>query len=206
MSPPNWERDTARDIAFYSALVGEHGISHRALDWGSQASQRLRFEVLAGLGEFSGASVLDVGCGLGDFWLWCRESGRNCDYTGVDITPAMAELARARLPGVRFDVGTAQQYAAASFDYVVASGIFAKREHEPLRYLEQQVASMFDICRKGLAFNSLSAWGPQAGQGEFIADPLAVLDFCSGLTARVVLRHDYLAHDFTIYMYREAAA
>jgi 2-polyprenyl-3-methyl-5-hydroxy-6-metoxy-1,4-benzoquinol methylase len=198
-----WDRDTARDVALYSTLVKEHGISHRALDWGSAASQRLRFAVLAGIGEISGASVLDVGCGLGDFWLWCQESGKSCDYTGVDVTPAMVDMARQRFNHCRFDVGTAEQYAANSFDYVIASGIFAKRQQDPAGFLRAQVAMMYSKCKKGLAFNSLSAWASGAESDEFAADPLQILQFCHSVARKVAFRHDYLPHDFTVYMYRD---
>ncbi|CDN13322.1 hypothetical protein RintRC_4207 [Richelia intracellularis] len=55
-----------------------------------------------------------------------------------------------------------------------------------------------------MAFNSLSSWGTQKESGEFYADPLATVKFCRTLTPWVILRHDYMQHDFTIYMYRES--
>src|SRR5688572_31025014 len=53
--------------AHYDALVARHGLSHKALDWGSRDSQELRFSVLAAIADLRGCSVLDVGCGLADF-------------------------------------------------------------------------------------------------------------------------------------------
>jgi hypothetical protein len=42
--------------------------------------------------------------------------------------------------------------------------------------------------------------------GEFYADPVEIVRFCRSLTPWVVLRHDYLAHDFTVYLYRDRPA
>jgi SAM-dependent methyltransferase len=206
MSRSSWDEDTIKDVSYYTDLVAKHGISHRALDWGSIASQKLRFEVLAGMGNLAGASILDVGCGTGDFWGWLNEAGLLCKYAGVDVTPAMIELARLRFPDLQFDTGSISQYPGEAFDYVFASGIFAKRTREPFEFMCEHIVAMFERCRKGLAFNSLSTWGGHAEDGEFNADPEKAMEFCRTITPRLVLRHDYLPHDFTIYMYKSPVA
>ena len=35
-----------------------------------------------------------------------------------------------------------------------------------------------------------------------ISDPLEVLDYCRAYTTRLLLRHEYVVHDFLVYMYR----
>ena len=46
---------------------------------------------------------------------------------------------------------------------------------------------------------------PDQGEGQNgPMYPLHVLAFCRTLTSRVTLRHDYLEHDFTVYLYRDA--
>ena len=90
--------------------------------------------------------------------------------------------------------------AAFRPDYVVGSGLFAFADQ---RRLERTVAAMFAVARRVVAFNTLSRWGGDPAPGEFQADPERVLKFCRTLTRRVVLRHDYLPHDFTVYLHRE---
>jgi hypothetical protein len=92
--------------------------------------------------------------------------------------------------------------APRSFDYVFASGIFALRTLEPDQYLDAVVHRLFNLCRTGVAFNSLSSWRADQEPGEFYADPFAVASRCARLTRRLVLRHDYHPGDFTIYLYR----
>ncbi len=47
--------------------------------------------------------VVDAGCGPGHVTAYLAAAG--ADACGLDLTPAMVEQARARFPGVRFDVG-----------------------------------------------------------------------------------------------------
>ncbi|GAA4031716.1 class I SAM-dependent methyltransferase [Allokutzneria multivorans] len=51
-----------------------------------------------------GGPVADVGCGPGHVSAHLR--GLGVDVMGVDLSPAMIEIARAEHPGVRFEVGS----------------------------------------------------------------------------------------------------
>jgi len=188
--------------AYYDRQVRRFGDDVRTLDWGSRRTQRLRFDVLTAGLVGPGRSILDVGCGLGDL---ADVLPPEVDYLGVDIAAAMIETARSLRPARRFAVGHLLEpsFAAGPFDVVVASGIFAKRTHEPERYLEAMVEAMWARAGSALAFNSLSAWGGSPDEDEFQADPLATVRFCRTLTPFVELRHDYLPHDFTVRLFRK---
>ncbi|MGK5742703.1 class I SAM-dependent methyltransferase [Micromonospora sp. URMC 103] len=51
-----------------------------------------------------GGPVADVGCGPGHVTAHLRESG--VDAFGIDLSPAMVDLARRDHPGLRFEVGS----------------------------------------------------------------------------------------------------
>jgi RimJ/RimL family protein N-acetyltransferase/SAM-dependent methyltransferase len=193
----------------YRQLLEEHGTSHLALDWGSRESQRLRFEVLATVGNLSGRRILDVGCGLGDFAGWLDERGIDADYTGIDLTPELVTQAALLHPHRRFECGgilDASVLSGERFDYVLASGIFATYLSGSEDFLRRAVARMWQLAERGCAFNSLSTWAPTREAGEYHADPLAVLEYCRSLTPWLALRHDYHPRDFSIYLWREQAA
>jgi len=197
------ERRTAER---YRQLLAEHGASHRTLDWGSRAGQHLRFSVLAGIGNLAGSRILDVGCGLGDFAGWLDAQGIAADYTGVDLTAELVEQAARLHPRRRFLHGSILDeslWSEERFDYVLASGIFATYPAGADDFLRRAVSRMWRLAERGCACNSLSAWAPTREAGEFHADPLAVLDYCRGLTPWVALRHDYHPRDFTVYLRRE---
>lgn len=200
--------DDARIVARYCSLLACHGLSARSLDWGSRESQEVRFAVLAGVGGLSGASILDVGCGLADLHGWLLDQGVPHRYVGLDVTPDMAARAAARYPDIEVRQAEAlawDGFAEQSFDYVFASGLFYLRRQSPAAYLQATVARLFSWCRKGLAFNSLSAWAEGREPDEFYADPLETLAACRALASRLVLRHDYHPGDFTVYLYRGRA-
>jgi SAM-dependent methyltransferase len=192
-------------VEYYTRLLQQHGIDPGAVDWGTRESQALRFKVLCEVGPLEHTSVLDVGCGLGDLYGYLRTTGVPVDYTGYDITPGLLQAARLRFPEGRFIernvVSIPDSEVLASFDFVIASGIFYLRQAEPDAYLRDTVARLFRLARRGVAFNSLSARATEKSPGEYYADPALVLRACLDLTPRVLLRHDYLVHDFTVYLY-----
>jgi 2-polyprenyl-3-methyl-5-hydroxy-6-metoxy-1,4-benzoquinol methylase len=205
----DWQQDDEQNIKYYTERVSTYGHTFLSLDWGSRETQELRFSILSQVGQLNGARVLDVGCGFGDFYRWLMESGINVHYTGIDITPNMVEIAQTLFPETRIELKNllnleADKNDSFFFDFVFASGIFTHRQRNALDFFKEMITKMFSQCTTGLAFNSLSTWSSKKEVGEFYADPVETLKFCRTLTPWVVLRHDYLEHDFTIYLYRKA--
>ena len=203
-----WSADNARNVQLYSALVQRYGESFQALDWSSRESQNRRFAILEEVACLHNASVLDVGCGFGDFYGRMKASELQVRYTGIDIAAAMIDRACARFPEANFCLQDPLDASPeiASHDYVLSSGIFAKRRTAPLAFLKAMVGRMFELANHAVAFNSLSSWAEEKEASEFYADPAEVLQFCRTLTPWVVLRHDYHPRDFTVYMYKTAKA
>lgn len=197
--------DDQRNINLYQSLLTEHGNSFRSLDWGSRESQIKRFEILADIGVSAGDSLLDVGCGLADLYEWLQKNKPGVNYSGIDITPEMVTRAKARFPDVDLSNATIfdPKYSGKLYDYVVASGIFFFRKENPMDYMVRVINSMFRISRKGIAFNSLSAWAKDRTDGEFLADPYDVIEYCRTLSPYVKIRHDYHPSDFSIFLYHE---
>ncbi|HEV7179840.1 MAG TPA: class I SAM-dependent methyltransferase [Candidatus Baltobacteraceae bacterium] len=191
--------------AHYAPLLAKHGTSsHRSVDWGSARSQHRRFDVLLQALSRTPATLLDIGCGVGELAAYLGARGYTTAYHGLDPLPEMIAAARQRFPERSFDAGLlAAGGSSPRAELVVASGVFAFCE-APL--MHQTLRAMFAACDVAVAFNALSGWAPHREEGEFYHDPLATLAFCRELTPRVALRHDYLPHDFTIYLYREANA
>lgn len=75
----------------------------------------------AGLvGESSSRAVVDVGCGPGHISDLLADTG--LAVRGIDLSPAMVQIARARRPDLRFDVGSllSLDLPDAQFDGVLA--------------------------------------------------------------------------------------
>ena len=71
-------------------------------------------------------------------------------------------------------------------------------------YVRAMLQRMFELAEKGIAANFLSTYvdyrKPEANHG----DPAEIFRFLMSLTPRVVLRHDYMPYQFTVYAYRDA--
>lgn len=189
---------------FYNRRVGQFGHDPRACDYGRAESQQRKFRVLSEALDCTGLSVLDVGCGFADYadYLSAKHGGIN--YKGIDLSAKMIAAARAAHPAFELRVGNIlEEPTAGIHDVVTANGIFYLLGEDAPTLMRRLVQAMFERCRKCVAFNSLSTWAGVQEAGEFYADPLEVIAWCRELSPWVVLRHDYLPHDFTVYLYRE---
>lgn len=201
--PKIWQQEDDGICSYYTRLLKKFGVSARSLNWGSKKSQELRFRVLAEIGELKGAKILDVGCGLADFYNWLSKQGISAEYAGIDITAAMIENAILRFPDLSLSVGNLLKdfkKIESEYDYVFASGIFYRRIEAPYEFFENMVLKMYSLCVKGVAFNSLSAWSTKKNDKEFYADPVKIITICKKITKKFIFRHDYLPNDFTIYL------
>ena len=91
------------------------------------AERRRWMSRLLGL-SLSGKRILEVGSGAGGELAWLVSMGAAPgDLVGVDLLPDRVAAARQAHPGIRFDVGNAEQleFADGSFDLVVALTVFS---------------------------------------------------------------------------------
>lgn len=163
--------------------------------------QRLRFEAFLGHHDLRGRSVLDIGCGVGDFFDRLQARGIGADYQGLDVSPEMIARARQRFPGARFEVGEAAA-VTSQYDYTVAFAIHNVRVDDGRRILEDALARQFAMSRvaahMSLLTDRYSGFDPhiQAWRAE------EILTLALSITPYASLRHDYLPNDFSVTLYR----
>lgn len=179
-----------------------HGYHPRALYWSSREIQEVRFEVLAGIGIQSGDSLLDVGCGFGDFKRWFERLGGDVVYTGLDLSPDLLAEAQHRHPDASFVSGDIFDLEAGiRFDWVILSGALNEQLHDDGEYARRVIVRMYALCRKGAAFNLLDARHVNAHDLQsFMPDQM--LTWCRALCPHCELRDGYLPDDFSLYMRR----
>ena len=188
---------------YYRGLLARHGSTFRAYDCGSIVSQQARFRVLASMLTHPHASVLDIGCGVGDFveWMPTWPNGDltqhlDCRYHGIDVVPEMIAAAQDKHPQARFSVGELMTHTLSA-EYVVASGLF---QFSPLSEALERFQKMWSLCTKGMAVNFLRE---TTSEVEAKMDPARWTGYALKETPFVVLRADYLPNDFTLFLYRE---
>jgi SAM-dependent methyltransferase len=194
----------------YRRLLREQDDASRQVGWMDRLQQFLAFEVLAAVGDLCGPrspSVLDIGCGLGDFLGYLRGRGFVGRYSGVDLVPEFIEAARVR----HDDTESAVSFIFADIldpdlslnphDYVIASSLFDYRTPDSVERLTRTVRRLYDLCRRGLAWNVLGV-APPDREDLYAVPPGELLALCEALTPWFVVRGDYAPHALTFYLYK----
>ena len=153
-------------ITHYQALLDHYGPGHRAVQWSSIDAQIRRFAVLSDVVTTS-ASVMDVGCGLGDLLSYLRdERGFKGRYMGLDFVPEFIEHATRHHVGdeqVSFRVFDARYEGfPRGYDVILISGAFnnlvSDRESH-LEWIQTTLERAFSAAETAVAFNGLSDHG-----------------------------------------------
>jgi SAM-dependent methyltransferase len=202
--------ETSREyLEPYRRAVQRHGASFEATLWGSREAQVLRFDVMIDMVGLDGTSLLDIGCGKGDFAARLLERAVAFDrFTGYDALPEMVAAAAARaLDRCAFEVRDAVAdpgcLAGPSADYICFSGTLNTMQGGQARAL---VAAAFDAAAQGVVFNFLSdrpdaRWAARDLGPAHRFDTVKWLDWAMGRTPKVAFAQDYLdGHDATIVM------
>ena len=192
--------------AYYSAKLDAHGSTPQGVDWnGIDSHERRHRQFLYLLGGNPNASVIDLGCGFGDFLRFLRTEGYQGPFTGYDIAPSMIEKAR-QIHGEnedhRWRVGDEPTETA---DFAVASGIFNVKGDVPNEvwslYVQQTIDTLARAGRRGFAFNllSMSSDPDRRRPNLYYADPADMLSLCLSRYGRsVALLQDYGLYEFTV--------
>lgn len=201
------QSDRDRLSAYYGEKLKTYGHDTRSLGW-MPGGRKVRFDALAAVGDLEGCSVLDAGCGFGDFYGYLRGRGLNVDYTGIDISEEFIAMARESYPGARFIAADFEERDVdETFDWVFAAGIFTIRLSDNEAFVRRMLERMFACCRHGFAADFLRpAYGDGTGDEYWRPLPEDIVEICRPLSRRYALRCDYMADEFCVYVYKDDTA
>lgn len=194
----------------YEKRLQEFGYSPATLGWGVHGRQEVRFSVLAQLAlKMPGSSVLDVGCGFCDLHDFLTLRGWQGQYTGIDIVPGLLEIARQRHVGLdvrELDI-TDDAAQLNEYDFVISSGTFnaalPSGSNQP--HIEAALSNMFRRSRRATCVDFLSSYVDFQKPGACHTDPAWAFAAAKRLTRRVLLRHDYMPFEFSLFLFRDDA-
>lgn len=188
---------------FFETRFRRYGNDHRALDW-SREGQLRRFVVLSRIGEFADRSVLDLGAGLGHFYEFLESRWPRVRYTGYDFSEQFVEEARRAHPNARFEVrDVLREPLRGTFDFVVSSGLHNLETGTNDADMTKLLRKAWSIAKAGIAFNMLSSRTKKRTNGRHYYRPERMLAAASKIAPCVTLEHNYMPHDFTIFLYKE---
>ena len=209
---------SAKMIERYSARYREKGYHIRTLGWGSKEQQRYRFtQTLQCDVDFGGASLLDIGCGFGDYFQFLQENSIEVGhYSGWDLNPDLIAEARRRIQNETVDFAVknvlqSEDLPANHSDIVVMNGLLnlnLKGEFDNYMYSQMAIRNAFSCAKKALIVDFLSSkLTPEYPQEDFVFyhDPARMLNFALSLTPNVTLHHNYLPipqKEFMLFLYK----
>jgi hypothetical protein len=88
------------------------------------------------------------------------------------------------------------------FDYIFICGVFNLKVPEVQQDLRDALVNLFKYCNKGLALNALSSHAPSKDPELSYTSPEEIVKFSiENLSPSVVLHHDRVENDFTLFIY-----
>jgi SAM-dependent methyltransferase len=190
-------------IHFHKSRIKEYNANlAKAQGWTSQDVQQVRFETIFRLADFNNASVLDVGCGYGDFKSFLDKKHISCDYIGLDQQTEFIVHAQEHFKEqsntwfYEMDFSKCQLPKVA---IVTACGVLSYYSTDSNYYIDM-IQRFYDAAEQAFIFNMLD-------NKMFISGPLIVshdregiYQKCLEICPNTQLEVGYLNNDFTIKM------
>ena len=195
------DNDIKRINEFYNKLISDHGCNPQALSWNNDYTQKIRFIALTQIYNLDNKTILDVGCGFGDLYDLLKEKYKDFKYTGIDVLPNMIQNAKKKHPNIDFIETEYSKYEGDKYDIILSSGALSFKILNYKDYYFGMIEKMYKESKIATGFNMLNIKN-HIDDDTFIAYSLPeVYEFCSSLTEKIIIRQDYLPHDFTFYLY-----
>lgn len=200
-----------QEKAYYHSRIASGQDDAQKVGWKNIEAQRLRFEQFLRLLPAQRDDIFtiqDIGCGIGDLFIFLERFYLNFKYLGYDILPEMIHRAKekhlSKMESANFCIiEKIDQIGEA--DYNVASGIFNLKhnikDEQWLQFIIETLHIMHKKSEVGFAFNALTSYSDLEFRKQelYYSDPLYLFDYCKkNFGKNVALLHDYNQYDFTI--------
>jgi SAM-dependent methyltransferase len=213
MLPPERESpldgaDVAAVVARYKNRIGQLGVSLESMASGGAEKQRIRHTVHASALRGQRPSILDVGCGIAQFYEFLNRSGIACQFTGYDIVPEYVEYCRQH-----YMAGTFEQRniftdgIGDTFDSVVISQSLNNRyQHsDNMKVMATALDLAYRHTRVSVSVDMMSSYVDFQVPDLYYYCPEEVFRIAKKICRRVCLRHDYRPFEFCIQLYHDTA-
>lgn len=188
---------------FHKARIEEFDTNlAKAQGWSNREAQQARFKTIFKLAVFNNASVLDVGCGYGDFKAFLDKEQISCDYIGLDQQTAFITYAQEHYKeqeSTQFYEVDFSKCQLPKADIVIACGVLSYHSTDPNYYIDM-IRRFYDVAEQVFIFNMLDTKTFTSGPLIVAHDMEEIYQKCREICPNTQLETGYLENDFTIKM------
>ncbi|MFX1314072.1 MAG: methyltransferase domain-containing protein [Promethearchaeota archaeon] len=185
-------------ILRYSNRYKNLGFSPKSLGWGCKEDQLERFQVIFNHVDLEGKTVMDIGCGFADLYLFLTEKGVKLNYIGVDIVPDFINYCKDKFPNQKFFNKNImyQTNELPKADIVISLGTlnFKLENNLNFEYSKFFIKEAFELTKELLIVDFLSEYRtPDYPKEDFVFyhQPEEVIKFAMKLTNNISIIHNY---------------
>ena len=190
---------------YFEDKISIFGNNAKGMDWKDEKSQYLRFEIISKYIDFKeSTSILDVGCGNGEFFNYTKSQKKNINYNGIDISNKMVDITNKRFGKKTAEIGTVQDINNhKKYDYIISSGTFnacldIKKDIWEVLFLES-LNKMFQHTKKRVIVNCMSEIVDYKYKRLYYPKISKLSKYiCENLTRNFMIDHSYDLYEATI--------
>lgn len=185
---------------FYDELCKNCELGWQAAGWMSEENQYANFVLISSI-IAPNSSVLDVGCGQGDFYNYIKNN--KIQYCGIDISELMIKKAKQNNPNINFFQKDFLEENFENFDYVIASGAFSFKTKNQYEYIENCIEKCYKICNRASALTVTSELADiKYDEPLFYYSPIEILEIALKFTPYVIINTSSLPNELVLFMYK----
>jgi len=196
--------DVSLVVQRYQRRIAERGATFASLSSGSEEKQEMRHSVHASALRGRRPSILEVGCGLGDFYRYLVERNWDCSYQGYDIVPQYISECQRVYPQAKFQVRNIfADGIDGSYDTIVMSQVLNNRyqKSDNLQVMQRALQLAFQHTRVSVSIDMLSTYVDFRNPDLFYYAPEEIFRMARAIAPRVLIRHDYRAFEFCVQLF-----
>jgi SAM-dependent methyltransferase len=193
-------------VNHYEQNAREYGTSPQGVAWGQDLGRiEQRYRSFASKISFtqSPVSILDVGCGYGEFIRYINNNTFN--YVGIDLTELSIKNAQTLYDNkYTFIHGNfLTHHFDVTFDYVICSGLFYIKfldsNYDMYEFCQKCIKKMILLCNKATIFNLLSTYNNFQSEKMYYKSPIEALAWClDNVSRKVDIDHSSLDYEYII--------
>jgi SAM-dependent methyltransferase len=214
------DKITNETIVRYSNRYKSLGYNVKTLGWGTVEQQLYRFLQTLDYGlNFSGKTVLDIGCGFGDYYMFLKDKHIGVkNYIGWDVNFDLISENKKKYKSnkdVSFEVTNileSHSNVKAFADIGVMLGVLnfnLKDTLDNYEYSKIIIKKAFNLVNEVLIVDFLSSYLTESYQKEdfvFYHKPELMLEYAFSLSNNAILKHDYLPipqKEFMLFIFKK---